>query len=271
MVRSIAICLVLAALTIEDGVRAPAQALPASVLVERAGRFVAAYEDAFQAVLAEEHQIQKLTRADGRVRQARELRSDFLLVKTATGILAFRDVVTVDRKPVRPRADRLRRLFLDGPRTALEQARALSAESERHNLGMSRALRSPLLPLVFLRPGVSAGFRFTAKDGTLTFQEVRTPGVLAEQSRGTRFNLMTKGTFQLETASGQVLAADFSAQGPPQASAFSLAVRYRLDQTLGLMVPVSVKERHWFPGKPQDDRLEVTSTYTNFRQFEVTR
>jgi hypothetical protein len=113
--------------------------VPAATIVERAGRYVEAYEQAFSAVVSEERQVQKLVRPDGRVRQVRELKSDFLLVKTGSEWLqAFRDVIEVDGKPVRNREDRLRKLFLEAPKTALEQARAIARESQRHNIGVSR-------------------------------------------------------------------------------------------------------------------------------------
>ena len=245
------------------------QAVPTPALVERAGRYVTDYEDAFSAIVSEEHQTQKLVGPGGRVRQTRDLRSDFLLVKTPTGVQAFRDVIAVDKKPVRNRTDRLRRLFVDSPRTAVEQAAAIAKESERHNIGFSRTGNSPLLPLMFLKPGVSSGFRFTSTAATLTFQEVRTPSVLARRSGTTRFNLMSKGTFTLDPESGRVLAGDFTAEGPSPTPAMSMSVRYRLDKNLDVMVPVEVRERYWRTDQPKDDRLEVTSTYTNFRRFEV--
>ena len=87
------------------------------------------------------------------MRKLRELTSDFLLVRTSpSGAQAFRDVIDVDGKPVRNREDRLRKLFLEQPKTAVEQARAIARESERHNIGMQRTGNSPLLPLRFLRP-----------------------------------------------------------------------------------------------------------------------
>lgn len=269
MGRWIAVCLVLAAATVAGGVAAPSQALSTASLVERAGRYVTAYEQAFSAVVSEEHQVQKLIRADGRVRQVRDLKSDFLVVKIGTGTQAFRDVIEVDRKPVRNRTDRLRKLFLDTPRAAVEQARAIAKESERHNIGLQRTGNSPLLPLMFLRPALASGFRFSSTDGTLTFQEVRTPSVLGQRTGSTRFNLMSKGTFKLDPESGRILAAEFTAEGPPPTWATLLAVRYSLDKDLDLMVPVDVRERYWRTDKPKDDRLEVNSTYTNFRRFEV--
>jgi hypothetical protein len=262
-------CVVLAVATVAGSMGAP-QAVPATVVVQRAGQYVEGYERAFSAIVSEEHQVQKLIRADGRVRQVRDLKSDFLLVKVGDGTQAFRDVIEVDRKPVRNRTDRLRKLFLDTPKAAVEQARAIAKESERHNIGLQRTGNSPLLPLMFLRPALASGFRFSATEGTLTFQEVRIPSVLGQRSAGMRFNLMSKGTFTLEPESGRVLAAEFTAEGPPPTWATSLAVRYSLDKNLSLMVPVDVRERYWRPDNPKDDRLEVNSTYTNFRRFEVT-
>lgn len=269
MVRWIAVCLVPAAATVAGGVAAPSQALSTASLVERAGRYVEAYEKAFSAIVSEEHQVQKLIRSDGRVRQVRDLKSDFLIVKIGNGTQAFRDVIEVDRKPVRNRTDRLRKLFLDSPRAAVEQARAIAKESERHNIGLQRTGNSPLLPLMFLRPALASGFRFSSTEGTLTFQEVRTPSVLGQRTGSTRFNLMSKGTFKLDPVSGRIQAAEFTAEGPPPTWATSLTVRYSLDKDLDLMVPVDVRERYWRTDKPKDDRLEVNSTYTNFRRFEV--
>ena len=50
----------------------------------------------------------------------------------------------------------------------------------------------------------------------------------------------------------------------------ALSVRYRDDPQLKLLVPVGVTERYWRPSRPGDDRLEVASSYSNFRRFQVT-
>jgi len=262
---------VVAAATGPSTFRAQAQDAATTALVGLAGRYVEAYEQAFSAIVSEEHQVQRLVRADGRVRRVRELTSDFLLVKTgAAWAQVFRDVLEVDRKPVRNREDRLRKLFLEDPRTAVEQARAIGRESERYNIGMQRTGNSPLLPLRFLSPGVSSGFRFTVTGDSLSFQEFRSPSVLGQRSGGTRYDLMAHGSFAIEPHSGRILAAEFTASGPRPTYSASLAVRFGQDAKLELMVPIDVKERYSIPHKPNDDRLEVDSTYTNFRRFEVT-
>lgn len=259
------------ATTIAGGFRSQAPDESTAAMVERAGRYVDAYERAFAAVVSEEHQVQKLVRADGRVRKTRELRSDFLLIKTGSEwAQVFRDVIEVDGKPVRNREDRLRKLFLESPKTALEQARAIARESQRHNIGVNRTGNSPLLPLVFLHPRQSARSRFARSGEALTFQEFQSPSLLGTRRDNTRVDLMALGSFVIEAASGRVLAGEFTAPGPSGSYSASLAVHYAEDARLKLMVPIDTRERYWFADKPQDDRLEVESTYSNFRRFQVT-
>jgi hypothetical protein len=258
-------------LTAGSGPLSQEQDAATAAIVERGGRYVEAYQQEFSAVVSEELQIQKLVRVDGTVRQTRELKSDFLLVKTGPVVTqAFRDVIEVDGKPVRNREDRLRKLFLDSPKTAVDQARAIAMESARHNIGVRRIGNSPLLPLIVLEPRHASGFRFAKAGGSVTFEEFRSPSVLGGQRNGTRYDLMSRGSFEIEADSGRVLAAEITAIGPAPSAAIRLAVRYAEDPKLKLMVPVDVVERYWSPHKPKDDRLEVTCTYTNFRRFQVT-
>jgi hypothetical protein len=249
----------------------PGQAGDPTAGVERARRYVDAYLEAFSAVVSEERQVQRLVRPDGRVRKVRELTSDFLLVKI-DGVptpQAFRDVIAVDGKPVRNREDRLRKLFLGSPKTALDQARAIGGESARHNIGLHRNGNSPLLPLFPLLSRRAAGFRFAGSAAALAFEEVGSPTVLASRRNGSRSDLPMRGSFTIEPESGRVLAAEFTTAAPAPAVTASLAVRYAEDTRLKLMVPIDVQERYWFPSQPKDDRLEVSSTYTNFRRFDV--
>jgi hypothetical protein len=240
-------------------------------IVERAGRYVEAYIEAFSAVVSEEHQIQKLIRADGRVKKVRELRSDFLLVKTGgPWPAAFRDVIASDGKPVRDRSDRLRKLFLEHPKTAMELVRAIASESQRFNIGLNRTGNSPLLPVIFLTSRVASGVRFTTEGSRLMFQEFRSPSVLGRRTSGQRHDLMSRGWFEIDSATGSVLAAEFVAEGSADDYSVSLRARYQKDPKLDLSVPVQVNERYWQPGKPGNDVLEVESTYSAFRRFDVT-
>ncbi len=260
-----------AAATAGAGFQAQAPDPGTTATVERAGRYVETYLDAFSAVVSEEHQIQRLVRPDGRVKKVRELKSDFLLVKVGTGWpQAFRDVMEVDGKPVQNRSDRLRKLFLENPKTAVELARAIAKEGGRFNIGLHRAGNSPLLPLIFLVPRVASGVRYATSGPHVTFEEFRSPSVLGARTLRGRHDLMAHGVFELEPETGRVLAAEFTAAGEPGRPSASTAVRYQKDAKLNLDVPVDVKDRYWWPSKPGDDRLEVESTYSAFRRFDVT-
>ena len=239
-------------------------------LVERASKYVDVYQQDFSAVVSEEHQIQKLVDRDGRVRRTREIKSDFLLVKLGSAWpVAFRDVVEVDRKPVRDRGDRLRKLFLDKPRAAPEQARAISKESERHNIGPGRSGNSPVLPLIFLLPKVVPRSRFVVTGSTLAFEEFQSPTVMGATSSGARRDVFARGWFEVDASSGRVLAAEVTGVSPPGNQSITLTVRFRDDPQLKLMVPIEVHEKYWRHDKPTDDRLEVSSSYSNFRRFQV--
>ncbi len=249
--------------------QAPDQATAA--IVEQAGRYVDAYVDAFSAIVSEERQTQTLRRADGRVRKTREITSDFLLVK-ARGVWPedYRDVIAVDGKAVRHREERLTKLFLDHPKTALELADAVAKESGRYNLGVNRRGNSPLLPIVYLTPRVAEGIRFAGTAAALTFQEVRLPTVLRTRSRVGDHNLPAHGSFEIEPGSGRVLAAAVTADNPDALYSATFTVRYAIDPKLGISVPVEVTERYWQPAKPNEDVLDVRATYSSFRKFEVT-
>jgi hypothetical protein len=266
----VAACLFSGLVSIAAGPATQAPATAAPPVIEQAGRYVEAYVDAFSAVVSEERQVQKLVAPDGRVKTVRELTSDFLLVKTGGAWPAvFRDVISVDGKSVRNREDRLRKLFLDDPKTAVELAKAIAKESQRYNIGLQRTGNSPLLPLIFLTPRVASGVRFETAGARITFQEFRSPSVLARTTGQGRQDLMSRGSFEIDAQTGRVLAAEFVADGPPGVRSARFAVRYDTDPKLDLSVPVEVTETYWRAEKPHDDRLEVHSTYSDFRRFQV--
>jgi len=242
-----------------------------ATVLDRVSQYAETYERTFAAMAMEEHQTQSLQRADGRVRQSRVLVSDFLLIKTGPEwAQVFRDVIEVDGKPIRNRDERLRKLFLEKPRTAIEQAQAIGAESRRHNIGPTRQGNSPLLPMIFVHPRYLQRSRFSLTGNILTFEEVQRPTILGARVAGRpRVDLPTTGTLTIDPATGRILAGEFTATGPPDVTSMSLSVQYSEDETLKLMVPASARERYGVRRLPADDQLFVDSTYTNFRRFEV--
>ena len=124
-----------------------------------AAAYVDDFRDQLSGIVAEEHYVQQQIPGD-----RRELRSDLLLVRSNTSPrwLQFRDTFEVDGQPVRDRADRLTRLFLQPAASATEQAHRISAESSRYNLGpVLRTVNVPLMPLMFLERDIQPRFRFS--------------------------------------------------------------------------------------------------------------
>ena len=152
---------------------------------------------------------------------------------------------------------------------ALELAAASAKESQRYNIVPGRTGNGPLLPLIFLTSRILPGVRIEASGGTLGFEETHRPPVLGRRTSRERIDLPSRGSFEIEPSSGRVLAAELAAEGPSGTYSVSLRVRFELQATLGLSVPVEVDERYWRSDRPGDDVLEMHATYSAFRRFQV--
>lgn len=206
-----------------------------AALVARAGRYVQEYRRQFSAVVCEERQTQVIIRSDGRTRKRRELVSDFLLVKVGSGTMSFRDVIAVDGKPVRDRQDRLRKLFLDAPKTALKQASAVAAENTRYNIGFSRSIPALMLPLAILDPRLASRFRFALTNAGLAFDEFGSPSMIRARKGSETRDMFLQSRFVIDTDSGRLRAASLTANSTVFESTFD--VRYVENPTLELLVP----------------------------------
>jgi hypothetical protein len=263
--------LLLAVVAALPGSAAQAPAVSVEALVARAGRYVEDYEKAFSALVCEERQTQRLVRPDGSTEKQRDLVSDFLLVKAGSAEpQAFRDVLEVDGRPVRGREERLRKLFLDNSRTAAKQAEAISKESSRYNIGVSRTPNSPLVPLEVLHPRSAPRFHFRRTPDGAAFEEFRSPSLVRQRTlTGTR-DVFCHGSCAIDPETGRVLGVTLSAGGASTRYEMQFDVRYDEEPTLRMLVPVEYREALWRPAKPKDSRLVVVSTYSNFRRFQVT-
>jgi formylglycine-generating enzyme required for sulfatase activity len=202
----------------------------------------------------------------------RELRSDFLLVllPESDEYQPFRDVFEVDGAPIRDREQRLTKLFLESKSAAVDQARKISLESARYNLGnVARTFNNPIIPLAFLQPNGRPRFRFSLgkQDRTagpnVWIVEYREQGrpTLIKGLRGR--DIPARGAFWIDADTGRVLRSTLQLNDP--AVLATLTTTYRTDERFQIDVPVEMRETYVYGGT----RVLGTATYGRFRRFDV--
>jgi hypothetical protein len=253
-------------------------------VLTRAAWYVTRFEEAFPSVVAEEHYRQKVTflgpglwwdARSGRVRDGdrRELKSDFLMVRSdrLRGWIPFRDVFEVDGRPVRERGGRLAKLLLDPNGSAFDQARSISQEGARYNIGpVERTINVPTQALQFLQPDNLRRSSFEKADEDridgvpvweIRFEEVSVP-TLIRTTGG--MSLPATGAFWIEPSTGVVFCSVVRAELPEFRS--EIIVRFEPHPELDVRVPAELKEK--YVGRTYT--LEGTATYKRFRRFRVT-
>ena len=256
-------------------------------ILERAGRYVAAYEETFCNIVAEETYTQWVgdqgAQDSAHGLKRRVTRADLVFVRLAGDVpwATFRDVFEVDGQRVRDREGRLVRLFAAGPRSVPERAKAIVEESAAYNIGTAvRTVNLPTLPLLFLHPGSQDRFSFRlggrrriggVEGVEVGFEEVARPTfVRAEGST----DLPARGRFWIDGGRGTVLRSEVTYRFEPDRATARVTCEYRPQPQLAMWVPAEMKERYedlpnayaplfYIP-------TEATARYSNLRQFVVT-
>jgi len=250
---------------------------PVRVLLAKAGDYVTQYRKDFTGVVGELHETQRIIRPDGTLTRERLLVCDVLLVpaydpltRLPASTRAFRDVISVDGKPVRDRDERLRKLFLSGSRDAVDQARRVAREGARYDIGMRHVFDTLMLPLRILEPSVASRFRFTRTTDGMTFQEVQSPALFRLRtlfSSDLKDMFMT-GSFVMGDDDGAVREARL--QFGTDELELGVSLRYVEQPDIKMLVPANATETLRQPKKPKSDHTVVTAVYSNFRRFQVT-
>jgi hypothetical protein len=251
-------------------------------LLQRVAAYVLGYEQSFSAVVCEERYTQRARLDNGW--QTRALHSEAALVQTdGEDWRLFRDVLSVDGVRLQDRGSRLEDLFGRGNRGAAGEARRITEESARYNIGpVARTLNVPTLALAFLRAGDQKRSRFTIgsrsrKDGReivdLRFEERDTPRMIYTRDRAP-----AAGRAWVDAADGTVRGTELRIQSEGMLA--SIMVTYRRDDTLALWVPDVMAEAYYSgvgdadTGVSAFDRalgtiIDGHATYTNCRRFSV--
>jgi hypothetical protein len=264
------------------------QAAPAfvttDVVLDRVARYISTFEETFGTVVTEEHLTQESR--DARLSSTqRTTRADLLLLRLngRDAWLPFRDVFEVNGRAVREHDERLRKLFLDGPTTALDNASRIASESSRYNIGsVIRTIDVPTFALMLLRPDYRRRFTFR-KHGEETFESVPTWRIdFVEHARPAivrtlrKDDVMLEGSVWVEPASGRIVKTLVKTEGTPdpgiripppnRVPLMWVLVAFAPNDALGVWVPDRMNE---VAVSMDRSSLAVTATYSNFRRFDA--
>ena len=250
-------------------------------LLARASAYVDAYMRDFSKVVAEERYVQDARRMTGSgdivpgratASQHVELRSDVLFVRPnpSGNWLTFRDVSSVNGRPVRDRAERLTKLFVEHPADAVHRAMDIVREGYRYDLASAdRTVANPLLALAFLQPAYRGRFQFKLSGldtergrdvWIVKFRERVRPTIIRTTDNR---NAEAAGRLWIDGASGRVLQTELQTS-----TADSVMTTFTFDEHLQMDVPSEMRDLAWV-GNPVGTVVTGAATYTNFRRFDV--
>jgi hypothetical protein len=296
--RGLAWLLVWAAVTCIAGVRgvevaSVSPALPG--LLQRAGKYLEAYERQISMVVAEERYVQMSDASSSSGTQTRNLKSDILVVDLGVaGWTGFRDVFEVDGQAVRDHQNRLLALVTSASADTLTHARRLAAEGARFNIGaVTRTINMPTVALKFLRAlnqprstwKLGGKRKIDGRDTVeLFFAETGGPRLISTADQAP-----AQGRFWVEEATGRVVRTELGIETSGVRATVTVTfgpadnvipwVPLRMDEEYrptgvrsaaggrsALNVDAEALPEGWGPGA----RIDAHATYAKFRTFAVT-
>ena len=276
---------------------ARAQSPDLSVVLERAGRAVAAIEAGASLVVADEVLAQTADlqnrmggsnfsgageRGVGGTgimeyntrRVKRQSRSQVLMWFRPSNPPAWgtaRQVLEIDGEAVPPPPKPFEDVAREGVRALAAQWNAWSEAGRKVHLGEQvRDVASPLFALMLLRDAVRPGVEFK-KGGEETVGGVRAWKVTFTEKVVTVSRLEglpaspLHGTFWIDPAEGRVLRTRLEAGDKQSIFQVRTEVDYRMDAALGLMMPSELRERYDAP----EGKVEGKASYANYRRVAL--
>jgi hypothetical protein len=245
-----------------------AQEVALPVVLERLHQYLRDYADVLPATIAIEHYTQRVG-AYERV----ELESEFGIVRVPNSPqwLGFRDVMKKNGEAVEGRDERLATLFENLTVSAIEQARRISAESARFNIGpLRRSINDPALVLELLdgrnarRMRVQKIREVTSNDlpvWIVRFRETGRPTIVRTSSLG---DVPSSGQAWIDPSTGRLLRVQATI-GAISGVRCDVDVTFENVPELKFFVPARMMERCFDGAFVQ----EGEATYDEYRRFTV--
>ena len=253
------------------GVTAPAagQPVPDGIALVRA--FAEQYLREAPSLVTREEYIQNATyRAGAGKQQITTAELVMVRLQGSAGWISFRDVLTVDKRTIGDRQERLLKLLQSEEPSALAQARKIAQESARFNLGsITRTMNVPDIALDYLHPRHGSRIRFEALrndtiDGrqvvVFRFSEQAGPSIIRSL---TGRDLLARGRVWAEPGSGAIVRTELLVED--RSSNGACTVDFGVDPRLGLRVPIKMTERYASAG----ETIDAVARYSDFRRFNV--
>ncbi len=249
-------------------------------LLKRVSAYVQSYGEKASVLVAMERYVQTV---DGS-RQAgtaahRTTVAEFAIVNTSGSQhwVGFRDVVEVDGEPLTDHRDRLLSILTD-PSADVDQARRLSEESARFNIGpIFRNFNVPTTALFFFAPENLDRFKFklqgTEADGDvrIAFRETYRP-TLIRSPNGTP--VPTEGEL-FAGRDGVVHRTILRAHSQSEATGTAVQIEFTVDveyarvESVEMWLPSIMTEEYIAIGRPASTRVNTRAEYSNYRRFET--
>jgi hypothetical protein len=238
--------------------------------------YLSDYARHLPAMIATEKYDQRA--GSGMRRQRRLLESDFGFLQVANDPewLGFREVLSVDGKPVVNSAKRLAELFARPSSLPVQQARRIAEESARFNIGpIFRTINDPTLVLELLDARHAGRMRFSKQEEdtihgvrvwVVRFQETGRPTII--RTRRLDDN-PAQGRAWVDAVTGRIHRVAATIQPESEAGRFvgTIDVSFAYDERMGFAVPATMSERYTSPNR--DVLSSGEATYGNYRRFTV--
>jgi hypothetical protein len=253
-------------------------------VLRRAGERVVALESELAVTAAKERYAQALLMIGPQSSspERRELVSDVAWVPTGDALVwaFYRDVLSVDGRPVEGREGRLYELFSGGRAArARDRAQRILEESARYNLGTHRTVNSPTVALSFLHPRNRPRFRFRAAGSetvegvpvmNLRFEEVVHPTLTRTAEGANGEDIPAHGVLSIGPEAGILVSSELRFD-VPRLGPVQITVRFGPQPRLDAWLPAEMCESYGYlvPSPDGHEWVEAVATYSDYRKAEV--